>query len=107
MKLTQTAIADVVLIEPTVFEDERGWFMESFNERRFNEELKKLGLPTRPLSFRATIPARKRTYCAVCTTTGRPMPKENWSASPKAQLSTWQWISARAQGPSGSGLELN
>lgn len=45
MKLTQTAIPDVVLIEPTVFTDERGWFMESFNEQRFYEELAKLGLP--------------------------------------------------------------
>jgi dTDP-4-dehydrorhamnose 3,5-epimerase len=45
MKLTQTAIPDVVLIEPTVYEDERGWFMESFNEQRFHAELQKLGLP--------------------------------------------------------------
>lgn len=46
MKLTQTAIPDVVLIEPNVFSDERGWFMESFNEQRFHQELRKLGLPT-------------------------------------------------------------
>lgn len=45
MKLIQTAIPDVVLIEPTVYEDERGWFMESFNEQRFHVELQKLGLP--------------------------------------------------------------
>ncbi len=45
MKLTQTDIPDVVLIEPAVFEDERGWFMESFNEQRFHAELRKLGLP--------------------------------------------------------------
>lgn len=45
MKLIQTAIPDVVIIEPTVFEDERGWFMESFNEKHFHAELGKLGLP--------------------------------------------------------------
>lgn len=45
MKLIQTGIPDVVIIEPAVFADERGWFMESFNERRFHEELQKLGLP--------------------------------------------------------------
>lgn len=45
MRLIQTKIPDVVLIEPTVFEDERGWFMESFNEQRFHQELSKLGLP--------------------------------------------------------------
>jgi dTDP-4-dehydrorhamnose 3,5-epimerase len=44
MKLNQTAIPDVVLIEPTIYEDERGWFMESFNEQRFHAELQKLGL---------------------------------------------------------------
>lgn len=50
MKLKQTAIPDVVLIEPTVYADERGWFMESFNEQRFHAELQKLALPI-PRSF--------------------------------------------------------
>lgn len=35
MKVTPTAIADVLLIEPKVFGDERGFFYESFNERTF------------------------------------------------------------------------
>jgi dTDP-4-dehydrorhamnose 3,5-epimerase len=50
MKFTPSEIPDVVILEPDVFEDERGWFMESFNERRFLEGLKKLGLPL-PGSF--------------------------------------------------------
>jgi dTDP-4-dehydrorhamnose 3,5-epimerase len=50
MKLIQTQIPDVVIIEPAVFADERGWFMESFNEQRFHAELVKLGLPT-PRAF--------------------------------------------------------
>ncbi|MEY8689591.1 MAG: dTDP-4-dehydrorhamnose 3,5-epimerase [Leptothrix sp. (in: b-proteobacteria)] len=50
MKLIQTAIPDVVVIEPAVFADERGWFMESFNEQRFHAELVKLGLPV-PRAF--------------------------------------------------------
>lgn len=37
MKVTPTAIADVMLIEPRVFGDERGFFLESFNQRAFNE----------------------------------------------------------------------
>ena len=37
MKATPTAIADVLLIEPKVFGDERGFFFESFNERAFRE----------------------------------------------------------------------
>lgn len=50
MKLVQTAIPDVVVIEPAVFADSRGWFMESFNEQRFHAELAKLGLPV-PRAF--------------------------------------------------------
>lgn len=50
MKFIKTAIPDVVLIEPKIFEDERGWFMESFNEQRFHQELNKLGLPA-PSAF--------------------------------------------------------
>lgn len=37
MQVTQTAIADVLLLEPKVFGDERGFFYESFNERVFRE----------------------------------------------------------------------
>jgi len=36
MKATPLAIPDVVLIEPNVFGDERGFFFESFNQRQFN-----------------------------------------------------------------------
>lgn len=36
MKVTPCAIADVLLIEPRVFGDERGFFFESFNQRAFN-----------------------------------------------------------------------
>lgn len=44
MKLVQTVIPDVVIIEPQVFSDERGWFMESFNEQRLHAEMQALGL---------------------------------------------------------------
>lgn len=37
MKVTRTAIADVLLIEPTVFQDERGFFSETFNQKRFTQ----------------------------------------------------------------------
>lgn len=36
MKVTPTAIADVLVIEPRVFGDSRGFFFESFNQRDFN-----------------------------------------------------------------------
>jgi dTDP-4-dehydrorhamnose 3,5-epimerase len=37
MKATRTALPEVLVIEPKVFGDERGFFMESFNQRAFNE----------------------------------------------------------------------
>ena len=37
MKITPSAIADVLLLEPKVLGDERGFFFESFNQRSFNQ----------------------------------------------------------------------
>ncbi|MCW5619988.1 MAG: dTDP-4-dehydrorhamnose 3,5-epimerase [Burkholderiales bacterium] len=37
MKVTVTALPGVLLLEPRVFEDERGFFMESFNARAFRQ----------------------------------------------------------------------
>ncbi|MDO9148507.1 MAG: dTDP-4-dehydrorhamnose 3,5-epimerase [Hydrogenophaga sp.] len=37
MKATPTAIPDVMVIEPKVFGDARGFFFESFNQKAFNE----------------------------------------------------------------------
>ncbi|RZI85849.1 MAG: dTDP-4-dehydrorhamnose 3,5-epimerase [Rubrivivax sp.] len=39
MQITPTALPEVLLIEPKVFGDSRGFFMESWNEARFNEAL--------------------------------------------------------------------
>jgi dTDP-4-dehydrorhamnose 3,5-epimerase len=45
MKVTPLAIPDVLLIEPRVFEDERGFFYESFNQQKFEEAV------GRPVTF--------------------------------------------------------
>jgi dTDP-4-dehydrorhamnose 3,5-epimerase len=37
MKVTPTAIPDVLIIEPKVFGDSRGFFYESFNQKAFND----------------------------------------------------------------------
>ena len=37
MKVTPTALTDVLLIEPRVFADARGFFLESYNRRAFAE----------------------------------------------------------------------
>lgn len=41
MKATPLAIPDVILLEPKVFGDDRGFFFESFNHRRFEEAVGK------------------------------------------------------------------
>ena len=37
MKIERTAIPDVLVLEPQVFGDERGFFLESFNQRKFDD----------------------------------------------------------------------
>jgi len=36
MKVTALSIEDVLVIEPKIFKDERGFFFESFNQEKFN-----------------------------------------------------------------------
>ncbi|MDA0987525.1 MAG: dTDP-4-dehydrorhamnose 3,5-epimerase [Bacteroidetes bacterium] len=39
MKVSPLKIPDVKLIEPDVFEDERGFFFESYNQQKFNKAI--------------------------------------------------------------------
>jgi dTDP-4-dehydrorhamnose 3,5-epimerase len=45
MRLVATPLPGVVVIEPAVFADDRGWFMESWNGDRFDAALAEAGLP--------------------------------------------------------------
>jgi len=53
MRAMQTAIADVLVFEPTVAQDARGFFFESFNMREFNATLTKASTAatSNPLQF--------------------------------------------------------
>lgn len=44
MKVIKTSIEDVVIIEPDVFGDARGYFFESYSQKRFDEQV-------RPIKF--------------------------------------------------------
>ena len=44
MEVIKTAIEGVVIIEPSVFKDDRGYFFESFSQREFEEKV-------RPINF--------------------------------------------------------
>ena len=39
MNITPTAISGVLIIEPRIFEDARGYFFESFSQREFDEKV--------------------------------------------------------------------
>ena len=39
MEVIKTAIEGVVIIEPRLFEDSRGYFFESFSQREFEEKV--------------------------------------------------------------------
>jgi dTDP-4-dehydrorhamnose 3,5-epimerase len=45
MRLVATALPGVLIVEPKVFADERGWFMESFNEAGWGAALAAMGQP--------------------------------------------------------------
>ena len=40
MEIIKTDIEDVVIIEPRIFKDERGYFYESFSQREFDEKVR-------------------------------------------------------------------
>lgn len=44
MNVFKTATDGVVIIEPRIFEDSRGYFFESFSQREFDEKV-------RPITF--------------------------------------------------------
>lgn len=37
MKLTKTPLDDCFILQPDVFSDDRGYFLETFNQKKFNE----------------------------------------------------------------------
>lgn len=44
MRFIAAELPGVVIIEPSIYEDDRGWFMESFNQQQFEAGLNNLGL---------------------------------------------------------------
>ena len=76
MKVTPTSLPEVLLIEPQVFGDDRGFFFESWNQRQLDERV------GQPLRFVQDIPldARdpawavvERTEAALSTLAEKPI----------------------------------
>lgn len=61
MKVIQTEIPDVLIFEPKVFGDERGFFMESFNQK----VLKMLQVG-KLISYKIIILNQLKLYFAAC-----------------------------------------
>ena len=54
MKITETRLKDVYIIEPQVFGDARGWFMESWSKKKLDEAGLQVDFPQDNQSFSAT-----------------------------------------------------
>ena len=90
MKVVPTAIEGVVILEPEVFGDARGYFFESYSQRRFDAEV-------RPVRFVQDNESHSR-YGVL---RGLHFQKGRYSQSKlvrvvRAACSTSRWISAAA-----------
>lgn len=73
MEVIKTNIEGVVIIEPRIFRDERGYFFESFSQRDFQEKVCKTVL------YRITKANRAMECFADCTFRNRLMHSRNSS----------------------------
>gem|GEM_PF-5243907 len=87
MEVIQTAIEGVVIIEPRLFNDARGYFFESFSQRDFDRLVRTVHFVQDNES--------KSSY-------GRHTHKASWYASSKVPYWMWPWISAKARPRSAS-----
>ena len=91
------ALPDVLLIEPRVFGDERGFFFESWNERAFADAGHR-----RRRSCRTITRARAATCCAGCTIRSSTR-RASWCARSWARCSTSRSTCGAARPTSGVG----
>ena len=72
MNVITTDLPGVLIIEPKVFGDERGFFYESFNAKAFEDAT---GLNTKFVQDNHS--RSQKAYCVACTTNWKT-PKANW-----------------------------
>lgn len=90
MEIIKTAIEGVVIIEPRLFKDDRGYFFESFSQREFTEKVRKVDFVQDNES--------KSSYgvYVVFIFRNHLMPRVNWYVSLKALSLMWLSISVKA-----------
>ena len=82
MNVIETSLPDVLIIEPKVFGDERGFFYESFNARAFEEAT---GLKRQ---FVQDNHSRSQKGVLRGRITNSNTPKANWCVSPPVKYWT-------------------
>ncbi len=102
MNVTKTQLEGVLILEPKVFGDERGFFMESFNQRVFDEAVGHHVEFVQDNHSRSTKGVLRGLHYQLQQPQGKLVRVTRGGA-----CSTWQWISARARRPSGSGWVLS
>ena len=78
MNIVKTNIEGVLIIEPRVFKDSRGYFLESFSQREFNEPTTEARAESNVLELclarrRKTEGQRCRPYLGIASTSYRTM----------------------------------
>ena len=87
MEIIKTAIEGVVIIEPRLFKDDRGYFFESFSQREFTEKVRKVDFVQDNESM---------VFYVVFIFRNHLMPRVNWYVSLKALSLMWLSISVKA-----------
>lgn len=94
MKVIATELADVYILEPQVFGDRRGWFMESWSGRRMEEA----GLHYHFAQDNQSFSARAGTLRGLHFQKG-PVARQSWSAAKKARCRMWRSTCGRDRRP--------
>jgi len=81
MEVIQTNIPGVLIIEPSVFKDSRGYFFESFSQREFDEKV------TPILGHSINFVQDNESMSTYGVMRGLHIPRASWCAVSKAQCS--------------------
>ena len=90
MEVIRTAIDGVVIIEPHIFRDSRGYFFESYMQREFDEKVRQVNF-IQDNESKQPYHLNHTAYCAGCISNGLHLHNPNWCASLKEQY--WMLLS--------------
>ena len=99
IKVTTCPIEGLYVIEPTVFKDERGYFMETYNQNDFKEAgLDMVFVQDKPVHVRKGRAAGPSLSEAVS-------PGEAGAGGERHRVRTWRWTCGRSPPPTANGSE--